>query len=355
VRRCSTPEEQEIIEEKRAALVAMFAHLRDLQSIAGIVENSLNAKPVLDNETEYDEYDESTNQTTPVLSPIEHKVIIIPSNGNVKTDISDLEIKFRTRQANTELNQLRDLIADISFQFSHVIRGQIRKNIRTRSQKRIKLIHNQVTLHARIYARCRNHLIALDCGETILRQYRVLTKEDLKSSTEILDPNRPGSTRLKLSWIWHSSRWLLMSDNAFPGAVTESVCPGTTESDAAADAGPAPFTDAATLCECDFFLHTFFFNFLNLKYLVKRVHFLRARALKNRWEEEHILLNYEMQWTVRFFKNKAEKWKVASHYPDITRGAKAYALRQEFRWKQMAINSDSIFKNTSSDYISPFT
>jgi hypothetical protein len=62
-----------------------------------------------------------------------------------------------------------------------------------------------------------------------------------------------------------------------------------------------------------------------------------------------------MQWTVRFFKNRAEKWKVASHYPDISRGAKAYALRQEFRWKGMAINSDSIFKNTSSNYISPFT
>jgi hypothetical protein len=261
VRRSSTPEEQEIIDEKRAALVAMFAHLRDLQSIAGIVENSVNEKPVLDNETEYDEYDEydeSANQTTPVLNPPERKVIVIPSNGNVKTDISDLEIKFRTRQANTELNQLRDLIADISFQFSHIIRGQIRKNIRTRSQKRIKLIHNQVTLHARIYARCRNHLVALDCGETILRQYRVLTKEDLKSSTEILDPNRPGSTRLRLSWIWHSSRWLLMNDNAFPGAITESVFPVTTESDAVSDAvsdaGSVPFTDAATLRECDFFI-----------------------------------------------------------------------------------------------------
>lgn len=232
----------------------MFAQLRDLQMIAGIIEISGNEKPVLDNETEYDEYDESTNQTTPVINPIERKVIILPSNGNVKTEVSDLEIKYRIKQANTELNQLRDLIADISFQFSHIIRGQIRKNIRTRSQKRIKSIHNQVTLHARIYARCRNHLVALNCGESILRQYRILTKEDLKSSTAILDPNQPGSTRIKLSWIWHSSKWLLLNDNAFSVADAESDYGPST----APDAGPAPVTDARTLHECDFLLFLLF-------------------------------------------------------------------------------------------------
>ena len=83
----------------------------------------------MDNETEFDEYDEYTNQVPPILMLIERKVIALPSNGNLETDVSDLEIKFRIRQANSELNQLRDLIADISFQFSHVICGQIRKNI----------------------------------------------------------------------------------------------------------------------------------------------------------------------------------------------------------------------------------
>jgi hypothetical protein len=261
VRRSSTPDEQDVIDEKRAALVAMFAELKDLQTAAGIVENSMNEKPVLDNETEYDEYDESTNQTSPVITPIERKVIILPSNGNIATDVAELEIKYRTQQANSELNQLRDLIADISFQFSHVIRGQIRKNIRTRSQKRIKSVHNQLTLHARIYARCRNHLVALNCGDSILRQFRVLTKEDLKSSTAILDPNQPGSTTLKLSWIWHSSKWLLFNDNAYPDAdadltaeaEADSFGPMTaigpmTESDAST--APRPASDPLSLHEC---------------------------------------------------------------------------------------------------------
>ena len=34
VRRSSTPDEQEVIDEKQAALVAMFAQLKDLQTVA---------------------------------------------------------------------------------------------------------------------------------------------------------------------------------------------------------------------------------------------------------------------------------------------------------------------------------
>lgn len=88
-------------------------------------------------------------------------------------------------------------------------------------------------------------------------------------------------------------------------------------------------------------------------FLVKRVHFLRARALRNRWNEEHVLLSYEMQWTVRFFLNKSKKWKVGADTSGISRGAKAYALRQESRWKRMAVESDKIFKNTSFQYVTP--
>ena len=168
----------------------------------------------------------------------------------------------------------------------------------------------------------------------------------MKSSTAILDPNKPGSTSLKLSWIWHSAKWLLLNDNVFPGAVAD-VGPG-----------PSPDPDPVTLYECEVMNYLsnliFFFLFSYCeKYLVKRVHFLCARALKNRWDEEHILLNYEMQWMVRFFKKKLEKWKVAVYSPNISSGAKAYALRREYWWKAMSIKSDTVFKNTSVDYITP--
>lgn len=98
-----------------------------------------------------------------------------------------------------------------------------------------------------------------------------------------------------------------------------------------------------------------FFNFILILYfiVVKRVHFLRARALRNRWNEEYILLNYEMEWTVRFFQKKSEYWKSGADTEDISSGAKAYARRREAQWKEMAVNSDRIFKSTSSRYVTP--
>ena len=245
--RRSSPEDQEIIDAERESLAAMFVHLNNLQMAAGVIEHPANEKPISDDETEYDEYDELEEPIAkPVtdITPIERKVIVLPSNGNVKTNVADLEIKFRIMEAQTQLNKLRDLIADISFQFSHVIRGQIRKKIRTRSQKRVKSLHNKLTLHARIYTRCRNYLVALNCGDSILGQFHVLKREDLKTSTVILDPNQPGSTKLKLSWIWHSGKWLLMNENALGVAEAETGDgPGPTSD-------PGPDSDSVTLHEC---------------------------------------------------------------------------------------------------------
>lgn len=266
VRRRSGPDDQEIIEEKRDALVAMFVQLKDLQIAAGITESAALPMPVLDDETEYDEHDEMiSTETDSEIVPVERKIIVIPSNGNVVTNATDLEIRFRTRQAETQLNRLRDIIADISFQYSHVIRGQIRKDVRTRSQKRIKSLHHKLSLHARIYTRCRNHLVALNCGQSILNLYRVLKKEDLKTSTAILDPNLPGSTTLKLSWIWHSGSWLLMNDDAaavassYSGAASAAGPDGAPEFDPAPVSNPAaasvitPSADPLSLNECMYF------------------------------------------------------------------------------------------------------
>lgn len=84
-----------------------------------------------------------------------------------------------------------------------------------------------------------------------------------------------------------------------------------------------------------------------------KFHYLRVRALKKRWEEEFLLLTYEMQWTVRFFKKMAEKWEIGAETFEISSGAKAYALRQGSRWREMAITSDKIFKSTSKEYVTP--
>ena len=50
--------------------------------------------------------------------------------------------------------------------------------------------------------RCRARLILLGGDQS---RFKVLTPDDVKASTAIINPNESGSTRLKLSWIWESS------------------------------------------------------------------------------------------------------------------------------------------------------
>ncbi|KAF8813481.1 hypothetical protein BYT27DRAFT_7084446 [Phlegmacium glaucopus] len=42
---------------------------------------------------------------------------------------------------------------------------------------------------------------------------------------------------------------------------------------------------------------------------VQSSHWLGARAQKNRWKEEHILVGYEMEWSVRYFLYWEKVWE----------------------------------------------
>ena len=86
---------------------------------------------------------------------------------------------------------------------------------------------------------------------------------------------------------------------------------------------------------------------------VKRVHWLRARAQKQRWHEEVILVTYEMQWTVRYFLNKSDMWKKGADCHTISPGGKAYARRQSTFWAGLTDVADRVFKNTTMQYRSP--
>ena len=88
---------------------------------------------------------------------------------------------------------------------------------------------------------------------------------------------------------------------------------------------------------------------------VKRVHWLRARSQKNRWEEEFLLVCHEMQWTTRYFVHLSSMWEDRfrgnSSLPGAGAGAVAYAARQAALWKQMGIAAENLFARVNRDYI----
>jgi hypothetical protein len=93
---------------------------------------------------------------------------------------------------------------------------------------------------------------------------------------------------------------------------------------------------------------------------VYRVHWLKAKSRRDRWQEEEILLASEMEWTELFFRHRASRWKtlaaetsaIASHNANSSqlqgatthsisefrhsKGHVCYALKLENMWKRLA-------------------
>jgi hypothetical protein len=173
--------------------------------------------------------------------PIEDQMIAMCSNGNISMTYKALEIKYRSRMAGEQLCHIRNLIAEKSFQFSHVIRVSPRKSVTTRARAAVKKLNNQIAEHCRCYARCRASLMVLGAEESILSRFKVLNPVDIVGSTVILNPNEPGSTRVKLSWIWQSSATNILT---YTGQTTRDMAESM---DSLAD-------DPASVSECMFIL-----------------------------------------------------------------------------------------------------
>ena len=217
----------EVIQSEREELTALFLNLKQLQQKAAVAKP--NAPNITSSSDMADQWDDfafdpvpisaetipSTSDATPVPPrnpsevigpvPIEDQVIALPSTGNTSDIYRNLEIAHRMSTAEDLLNQIRNLIADKSFQFSHVIRVSPRKGVTTRARAAVKKLNNEIAELSRFYTRCRASLLVLVEDPSIISQFKVLNPTDVAGSTAILNPNQPGSTSLKLSWIWQNS------------------------------------------------------------------------------------------------------------------------------------------------------
>ena len=84
--------------------------------------------------------------------------------------------------------------------------------------------------------------------------------------------------------------------------------------------------------------------------VVQRVHWLRARAQKNRWQEELTLVGYEMQWTTRYFLYRARKWQVQLEDNDLQAGPRAYAARQAAQWGGLVSDAERAYRVVNREY-----
>ncbi|KAG1889098.1 uncharacterized protein F5891DRAFT_987476 [Suillus fuscotomentosus] len=127
-------------------------------------------------------------------------------------------------------------------------------------RKTVHSVDRAVSIQASIYLKCRKQLCSLGADDALLWRYQPLAKEHLKVSTAVANPNSRGQRNNTLPWFWS--------------------------------------LDVAGGSESNDWLDEFY-----------RVHWLRAKALKDCWAEEILLVQHEMDWTCNFFCYKAEEWK----------------------------------------------
>jgi len=150
----------------------------------------------------------------------ERRRIILPSTHMPDNpSMCQVELQLRIKQATRYLGAIRNAVAEKSFQYSHVLRLAPSKGAETRSRRLIAKVNNRIALYCRVYARSRIAMVRLGADNTILERFHVLLKEDVKASTAILKPNLPGSSNLRLSWIWQTG-----PSGSGPDTMRECLC-----------------------------------------------------------------------------------------------------------------------------------
>ena len=75
---------------------------------------------------------------------------------------------------------------------------------------------------------------------------------------------------------------------------------------------------------------------------------LRARARKLRWDEERVIVPFEMDCTVRTFSNMAEKWTTSAQESPLP-GNRAYAHAQADMWASLSKYVHTAFEKARKD------
>lgn len=196
------------VDALRAGLLAEFAALDVILQKGNIVQQAGQYLPFNTEAAHFenldDDLDDQSADTVPEINglPIERRAIPLPSYINPEDPNAVTELLLRQEQAGALLKTIRAIIADKSFQYSHVLRAAPRKSVKTRARNTISKLNNQLATTCIKYCRCRAAMVRLKAGPGIMKKFRPLLKADIKASTAILNPNEPGASTMSLSWIW---------------------------------------------------------------------------------------------------------------------------------------------------------
>ncbi|KAG1725096.1 hypothetical protein EDB19DRAFT_1833904 [Suillus lakei] len=229
-------------------------------------------------------------------------VIPLPSNLGMErceqlgaVDLVRQEITLREGQANDMLHAIRVHLADKAILFRTTVRPAKSQARSTRAWAQVHSVERVINLNSMIYRKCRAQLHNLRADQ-LLEKCRVLEKSDLKATSVVADLNTRGQRNSTLPWFWSLD----------------------VQGDSVSN------------------------NWMNKFY---RVHWLWTKALWDRWEEEFLLVEHEMHWTINFLVHRSRTWLKRTHQngdpPRV--GHTCYAIRQAQMYRQLAEDAHARF------------
>lgn len=118
------------------------------------------------------------------------------------TELVEQELKLRIGQANDSLQGVRMALSRKAVVFREGIRNATSKVRRGRSWDEILILDGNARHHARVYSRARSCMLELGATPATIKKYRVLSRNDLKIRTNVIDPNARGERNSSLPWFW---------------------------------------------------------------------------------------------------------------------------------------------------------
>ncbi|KAG2361925.1 hypothetical protein BDR07DRAFT_1485381 [Suillus spraguei] len=206
--------------------------------------------------------------------------------------------------ANDALHNLRIHLCNKAILFRTTVRQAKSQALKTRAWSQVTSVQQAVSLHASIYTKTRKQMIQLEPGPDQLQKYKPLLREQLKISTAIGDPNARGQRNESLAWFWSVEVDMEGPENSW-----------------------------------------------NEEFY--RVHWLRAKALRDRWKEEISLVQSEMDWTCNFFLWKATTWGARMQESLLKQlpGHACYAGRQSQMYSLLAQDAQAAFQDLQPSLI----
>ncbi|KAF7969176.1 hypothetical protein HWV62_28190 [Athelia sp. TMB] len=190
--------------------------------------------------------------------------------------LAEVELEMRKGQANDSLEGLMLALCTQGLLLRTTVRNADGTKTKTRAFNEVTKVRREVETHVRSYRRARKAILALSRDPELAKQYQPIGQNDLKTA-DITDERRLGQSRDTLAWFWQ-----IGAEKAEKHEWTE-----------------------------EFY----------------RVSWLRAKARKDRWSEEKIMVSHEMLFVILFHEREAKVWKRRARKSSGS-GAKVFAHKR---------------------------